>query len=50
MPIIGAVSAVGLGAAAVYFTSGGGSQDGFLKVEPIVDLKKQTVEVPVRKF
>lgn len=50
VPLIGAVGAISLGAAAMYFTSGGSNRSGYTKIEPIVDLSSQTVLVPVREF
>lgn len=49
MPLIGAVGAISLGAAAMYLSSGG-SGAGALKIEPKIDLSDQTVVVPVSFF
>lgn len=50
VPLIGAVGAIGLGAAAVYFSSNAAGRGDYMKIEPVVDLGNQTVIIPVRKF
>jgi hypothetical protein len=47
MPLLGAVGAISVGAAAVYLTSSGGSDKGAINIEPVIDLENQSVVIPV---
>lgn len=46
-PLIGAVGAMSIGAAAYYYTSS--TSKGYHKIQPLVDLHDQTLELSVSK-